>query len=274
MLMMLVCEASSQNNHRYYSYFSVKGEVSLPLTIKTNKRNYTVRYNGQCIEGNFTIYEVIDGNGRKVLDTSHDKMSYSSEESKYWYVFEYLYTNNSNSSSSSSSYSNNASSGFSDALVSFFTSGSNDADDCYPNLTFQAGVSNVYGEFIRAKGCLGEERGLYLYGGIGRDYIFDPKDPDYMGDNAKKKMTWHVGLGFYRAFTDSEIIFAFDYADTPIAPNKALNAWLGGAWYFANDSHLGIFGGIGACLGNFKSGETIETKLGFEAGLAYRFFSD
>ena len=274
--MLSFSEVSAQ--HSYVHYFSVRGNVCMPLTIKTNKGTYTIERNGEYISGNINILEVRDGNGRKVLDTTYDRRSISDGVSSYWYTFEYLYSDSSNASSSSSnnssSYSsgNNALGGLSSTLADFFTSGVNHPDDCYPNFTMKAGVSNVYGEFFQAKGCFGRASGLYIYGGIGRDFIFKAKDPDYLGDDAKKKMTWHAGLGFYRAFTDAEIVFSIDYADTPIAPNNALNFWIGGSWYFANDSHFGAFGGIGACFGNFKNGETIETKFGFEVGIAYRLF--
>lgn len=67
-------------------------------------------------------------------------------------------------------------------------------DPAYSNLTLQTGVSRVHGEFIRAKACLGGQTGYVVYGGVGRDWLFDAKNEKFLGPDAKK-LGWHAGLG-------------------------------------------------------------------------------
>ena len=58
-------------------------------------------------------------------------------------------------------------------------------DPAYSNLTLQTGVSTVHGEFIRAKACLGGQTGYVVYGGVGRDWLFDAKNEKFLGPDAK-----------------------------------------------------------------------------------------
>ena len=149
-------------------------------------------------------------------------------------------------------------------------------DPAYSNLTFQTGISRVHGEFIRAKACLGGQTGYVLYGGVGRDWLFDAKNEKFLGPDAKK-MGWHVGLGYYGGNLDGEtatgeFAFMMDYSETPMVNNGSLNLWLEGTWYFGADGHLGAFGGLGYSIGNFKKGEKQKYNFIFEIGLAYRFY--
>lgn len=273
--LVLVATCVLAQQKAYVHYFSARGDVSLPLTIKTNKGDYVIKRNGESITGNITIWEVRDGNGRKVMDTTADRQKATSTMSEYWYDFQYLYADSSQGSGSSSSESTSSYSSSGNPFEGLFSglapSGNYD-DDCYPNFTMQAGLSNVYGEFIRAKGCLGGETGFVMYGGIGRDFLFSAKNPDFKGPHAKKSMTWHAGIGLYRAFTGGEFVFTCDYAETPLVENGSLNFWLGGTWYFAAEDHLGAFGGIGYSGGNLKQGEKMKGNFIFEVGVAYRLF--
>lgn len=149
-------------------------------------------------------------------------------------------------------------------------------DPAYSNLTAQVGLSRVHGEFIRAKACLGGQTGYVLYGGVGRDWLFDAKNEKYLGPNAKK-LGWHAGLGYYGGDLNGETAtgefsLMMDYAETPMVNNGSLNLWLEGTWYFGVGGHLGAFGGLGYSIGNFKKEEKQKYNFIFEIGLAYRFY--
>lgn len=148
-------------------------------------------------------------------------------------------------------------------------------DPAYPNFTFQAGLSRVHGEFIRGKACLGGRTGYVLYGGIGRDWIFNPGNSDYIGPNAKS-LAWHAGLGYYGGDLNGmtatgEFAILMDYAQTPLVDNGSLNFWLEGTWYFGAKGHLGAFGGFGFSLGDLKDEKPTGNFI-FEIGLSYRLY--
>ena len=148
-------------------------------------------------------------------------------------------------------------------------------DPAYSNLTFQAGLSRVHGEFIRAKACLGGQTGYVLYGGVGRDWLFNAKNEKYIGSDAKK-LGWHAGLGYYGGDLNGEtatgeFALLMDYAETPMVDNGSLNLWLEGTWYFGADGHFGAFGGLGVSGGNLKN-DKLTWNFIFEIGLAYRFY--
>jgi len=144
-------------------------------------------------------------------------------------------------------------------------------DPSYPNITVQVGMSRVHGEFIRGKACLGGAGGFVLYGGVGRDWIFNPKNSDYIGPDAKS-LAWHAGAGYYFGGDNGEFNITMDYARTPMVENGSLNFLIDGTWYFGVNNHLGAFGGLGFSLGNFKA-EKPKVNFIFEIGLAYRLFN-
>lgn len=148
-------------------------------------------------------------------------------------------------------------------------------DPAYSNLTLQTGVSRVHGEFVRAKACLGGQTGYVLYGGVGRDWLFDAKNEKFLGPDAKK-MGWHAGLGYYGGDLNGEtatgeFALLMDYAETPMVDNGSLNLWLEGTWYFGANGHFGAFGGLGVSGGNLKN-DKLTWNFIFEIGLAYRFY--
>ena len=148
-------------------------------------------------------------------------------------------------------------------------------DPAYPNFTFQAGLSRVHGEFVRAKACLGGQTGYVLYGGVGRDWLFNVKNEKFIGPDAKK-LGWHAGLGYYGGDLNGEtatgeFALMMDYAETPMVDNGSLNLWLEGTWYFGANGHFGAFGGLGVSGGNLKN-DKLTWNFIFEIGLAYRFY--
>ena len=144
-------------------------------------------------------------------------------------------------------------------------------DPSYPNFTIQAGLSRVHGEFIRGKLCLGGAGGYVLYGGVGRDWIFNPKNVDYIRPDGKS-LACHAGMGYYFGGDDGEFNIMMDYAQTPMVEHGSLNFLIDGTWYFGVNNHLGAFGGLGFSLGNFKKKSPVVNFI-FEVGLAYRLFN-
>ena len=211
------------------------------------------------------------------MDLTADRWSYpTSGPYERWFIFNSLYPQSQdNEVNQSSTYNNYQRSDNWDRLYNNVRSRSRLYDPAYPNITFQAGMSRVHGEFIRAKACLGGQSGFVLYGGLGRDWLFDAKNPDYMGPDGKK-IGWHAGVGMYGGdlngeTTTGEFAFLIDYAETPLIENGSINIWLEGTWYFGCEGHLGAFAGLGYSIGNLKA-EKLKGNFIYELGLAIRLF--
>ena len=258
----------------------------MPVTVKHSRGQFTFYDNGYRIDGPIDYVEAWDCQGRKIMDTTpKERGSWTSNPCISKYVFKELYPQSNQKETDfqsnygnygSDSYSSGYSSGW-DKLADGVRKGSHIYDPAYPNITFQAGLSRVHGEFLRAKACLGGRTGYILYGGIGRDYLFDAKNEDYIGNDAKTTC-WHVGLGYYGGDLNGEtatgeFAFMMDYAQTPLVKNGSLNLWLEGTWYFGLEGRLGAFGGIGYSMGDFsEEAEKPIFNFIFEIGIAYRIF--
>lgn len=289
LLSIMVC---AQEQTQYINYFSADGDVCLPVRVKHSRGEFTFSYNGYRVDGPINYVEAWDCQGRKILDTTPDSGGgYSTDKNKpivYEYVFTQLYPQSPNNNNSyqddidySQDYNNQTNSptngsNWIEDLGKKVDVGRHRYDPAYSNITFQAGLSKVHGEFVRAKACLGGMTGFVLYGGIGKDWVFDAKNEDFIGPDAKK-FCWHAGMGFYGGdlngvTTNGEFALLMDYADSPLAKGGTLNIWLEGTWYFAAKGHFGAFGGIGFSWGNIKDEKHPITNFIFEVGLAVRFF--
>lgn len=272
---------------QYVNYFYVKGDVCLPVRVKHSRGEFMVYSNGSRYDGPLDYVEAWDCRDRKIMDTTPKSGGgYNSDHRpiEYTYIFENLYPEEDtqegyNGSSAGNGYSSGGSESWMDPVIRSVERGRKIPDPAYPNITFQAGISRIHGEFIRAKGCLGGRTGFIAYGGVGRDWIFNPKNPDFIGPNAKKKLAWHAGLGIYGGDLNGEtatgeFAFMMDYAESPLVKNGSLNMWLEGTWYFGADGHFGAFGGLGCSMGDLKKseGEKMTWNFIFEIGLAYRLF--
>ena len=281
LMVLLSTKMSAQDGRQYINYFYVKGNVCIPVTVKHSRGQFTIYENGERHDGALSYVEAYDCQGRHIISPTLGNDSYSTDRSKPIirnYTFEYLYPEEGQDDESGTDYRR---SNYSDGsnrtrdLQRSVERGRTRYDPAYSNLTLQAGVSRVHGEFIRAKACLGGQTGYVLYGGIGRDWLFDAKNENFLGPDAKK-LGWHAGLGYYGGDLNGEtatgeFALLLDYAETPMVDNGSLNLWLEGTWYFGADGHFGAFGGLGASGGNLKN-DKLTWNFIFEIGLAYRFY--
>jgi len=185
---------------------------------------------------------------------------------------------NSSSSSSSSYSNNNSSSSRSDSrsslagatgatlgtaagglmaagLAGTLTGGST---ECYPNIQLQVGASHVYAEFARIKWMIGggAGMGMVLYGGVGKEYIFDIKNENMLDEwTDHKRLPWHAGLGAF-FITDSynnshDLTLAMTFTETPAITNYAVMLDLTWSKYFGSN-RFGFFIGGGIGIGDTK----------------------
>ena len=118
----------------------------------------------------------------------------------------------------------------------------------YPYLAISLGMSRVYGEFARLKVCFGSYGGYAVYGGVGKDWIFN-------GEN-KDCLAWHVGMGYYLSpgyDNEHEILLGINYAETPVCEGGSVNLDLGYTYHIPRlNNRLGIYVGAGVGGGNIK----------------------
>ena len=128
--------------------------------------------------------------------------------------------------------------------------------DGYPYLATSFGLSKLYGEYVRLKASLGKYAGYTLYGGIGKDWLFN-------GDN-KDKLSWHVGLGYYLVPDDGhEVTLGIAYSETSVVEGGALSFDIGYSYFFPfTNERVGVFAGTGIGIGNLK--EALNSKEGEE----------
>ena len=282
MMVLLSSPMSAQDERQYINYFYVKGDVCLPVRVKHSGGEFYVYTNGERHNGFLSYVEAWDCQNRHIISPTLANDGYSTDKTKPIvrnYTFEYLYSEDKKDDSDYSLESTKKytyrSSNWMDDIGRSVERGRNRYDPAYSNLTLQAGVSRVHGEFIRAKACLGGQTGYVLYGGVGRDWLFDAKNEKFLGPDAKK-MGWHAGLGYYGGDLNGEtatgeFALMMDYAETPMVDNGSLNLWLEGTWYFGASGHFGAFGGLGVSGGNLKN-DKLTWNFIFEIGLAYRFY--
>ena len=126
----------------------------------------------------------------------------------------------------------------------------------YPYLSANLGASRMFGEFFRLKACLGGLAGYELYGGVGKDWMFNGKNKD--------KLAWHAGIGYYMAIDENkEFTMGITYSENPIEEGGALGMDLAYTYYLPSTKNiLGFFGGAGFGIGNLK--EALKSKEGEE----------
>ena len=110
--------------------------------------------------------------------------------------------------------------------------------DGYPCAQLQLGASHNYGEFARLKCCLGGLAGYMLYGGIGKEYVFDGINND--------ELLWHAGIGYFANTGDGQdFTWSMNYANSPQARKGSLNMEFGYSWFFGDKQLYGVFAGAG-----------------------------
>lgn len=250
--------------------FKVGGDICEPVKLKTSNGTYTVR-GSITINGNLSWFEAYDCQGRHIINPIGSTSVRTGQPTIRTYVLKTLYdTSNSNVSGNSNTYRRevqensvnvvgNAVSHFGSSMGKMAYSGMRYSAVGYPNLTLNLGASRMYGEFARLKACLGGAGGFILYGGVGKDWIFN-------SDN-KDKLSWHGGLGYYGIWGDDdeqEFNMGVTFSETSVCSGYALSMDLMYNYYFGHSTRFGVFGGLGLGIGNLK--EAFKTKEGEEFG--------
>ena len=282
LLFIFLLPVSINAQRQYISYFSVGGNVCLPVTVKHQSGQFSIYNNNQRVDGKIVVREAFDCQGRRIVNTQPQSHEYETNPDVTidHYVFSNLYqqvmeydSDGTLESAETGGIENPVTQGatnLTNSLSNITYERWHVISDPYPNVTMQTGLSNIYGEYFRAKFCIGGAAGSVLYGGFGRDYLFDAKNEKYIGPDAKT-FCWHIGLGLYLGGEHSEFALLMDYADTPLVANGSLNLMYEGSWYCLLDGHLGLFGGLGCSIGDLDAKEP-KINFIFEAGIAFRFF--
>lgn len=250
--------------------FKVGSDICEPVTLKTSKGTYTVR-GSITINGNLSWFEAYDCQKRQIVNPGASTSVRSGQSTIRTYVLKTLYHDSSSGTSDNTStyrrevqentvnVVGNAVSHLGSSMGQMACSGMGYSAVGYPNLTLNLGASRMYGEFARLKACLGGAGGFILYGGVGKDWIFN-------SDN-KDKLSWHGGLGYYGIWGDDdeqEFNLGVTFSETPVCPGYALSMDLSYNYYFGNSTRFGVFGGLGLGVGNLK--EAFKTEEGEKFG--------
>ena len=116
-----------------------------------------------------------------------------------------------------------------------------------PYLGLDLGASVFYGEFARLIFATGNVSGFYLYGGVGRDIIFDRKNSD--------RLLWHAGAGMRYSFDRDHVSMGVVYGENPLCYNQGVLLEFVWHRYFGNSRRIGMFAGGGVGLGDFGANE-------------------
>lgn len=119
--------------------------------------------------------------------------------------------------------------------------------DGYPNVQLCVGLSRYFGEFARLKGQFGGASGFILYGGVGKDWLFDLRNKD--------RLSWHAGMGYYITadYKDqSDFSLGISYAETPVVAGGAVGVDLDYSYFFGRTKRFGFFVGGSAGVGEVR----------------------
>lgn len=245
-------EAVYDGSRTYLQYVSVN--------IGANHWQHIPKSKGNNPSSNDPVSKVPGNN--QPIDASSDDTSYS---------------NNSNANESIQEYAaNKLGESVGGAIGTGFTNlyerGLGQESDGYPNFQIRSGISRAYGEFIGLKWCIGGESGLALYGGVGKDWLFN-------GDN-HKKMLWHGGIGAYTSLEGDvdDLSFGITYSESAII-KQTLMLDVTYSRFFGEGQRIGFFvgGGIGyGNIGSLKEGEdgkliTRNTKFVWDLKIGISF---
>lgn len=116
-----------------------------------------------------------------------------------------------------------------------------------PYLGLDLGASVFYGEFARLIFATGNVSGFYLYGGVGRDILFDRMNSD--------RLLWHAGAGMRYSFDRDHVSMGVVYGENPLCYNQGVLLEFVWHRYFGNSRRIGMFAGGGVGLGDFGANE-------------------
>lgn len=250
--------------------FKIGGDVCPPVTLKTSKGTYTIN-SSITINGSLSWFEAYDCRNRHIVNPAASTSVRSGQPTVRTYILKTLYNDSSSGTSgntntyrrevqeNTANVVGNTVSNLGSSMGRMAYTGMQYSAVGYPNLTLNVGASRMYGEFARLKACLGGAGGLLLYGGVGKDWIFN-------SDN-KDKLSWHSGLGYYGIWGDDdeqEFNFGITFSETVVCPGYALSMDLSYNYYFGDSTRFGVFGGLGLGIGNLK--EAFKTEEGEKFG--------
>lgn len=292
---MAIAQDARDRDTEEYTVFEVASGISSPVKVETDKGTYSVNSTLR-LNGYVKVYSVYDSRGRKIMCDGHKgferKSTATANYKIYTYRFETLeYVPGSNSDSNSgnynsSNYNNSSSSGaefgrnMAKSVGRMAEGGMHINRDCYPNVEARVAISRAYGEYFDLRCHLGGATGYLLYGGIGKDWLFN-------GDN-KEKLAWHVGIGTYFAIDDNNTVaWGLSISETPVVENYAMMCDINYDYFWGKNKTFGVFGGLGLGAGHLKDGyfgfqeEEFGHRLGYEkivfvwdiqVGIAVRLF--
>lgn len=261
--------------------FTVGKNASTPISVSYGGKKYIV-YHSLTINTTGNTYSPSawdsEGNSLKYGVTSRTQTKGSDTYHYYTYTFSGRSTYGSPNSGGYSSESGSTSGGGYDAystgarigqgLAYLTASRSFDEEGAYPGLHAAVGLSKGFGEFVRIRLAAG---GFQIYGGVGKDWLFN-------GDN-KDKFLWHAGLGGYASLGDDnsrwgDVGFGVTVAENAAWENISLTFDVDLTCWFGRWRRVGVFGGGGIGWGDIKDvgkrGHHSEFAWNLEAGLIFR----
>lgn len=134
-----------------------------------------------------------------------------------------------------------------------------------PFLALQAGASICQGEFGRLRANFPGATGFTMFGGIGKELIFNR---DY-----KDKLTWHAGIGYYIA-TDPTYCVNLDLMAVKAASisDVGIMAQIDMNYFLPRCPRLGFFCGLGVGMGELSS-DDYKKLWEFSLGVTFKLFS-
>ena len=256
LLLFTFCEKAFSQN--VIVKINIGGEVVSPVTLSTSKGKIIVDGSATFNE-NISIYSGTDALGRQIVAPLGNSKIATGKPTVREYNIKTVYKPNNEDDEIvdySSGYENDGNRNITGSVTKTITSGAdkfidtaidgiNYKTDGYPNAQLALGISRVYGEFARLKLCLGGAGGFTLYGGIGKDLLFNSENSDVTA--------WHAGIGWYLSSDENkDFTIGLCYSETPVVDRGALMADLSYSYFFGSKMLFGIFGGGGIGLGKIK----------------------
>lgn len=261
--------------------FIVGNNVCTPITVRVGGNSYTVYSSVTISQVNGTV-TATDCDGRK-LKYEYGNDSGTKNGRRYshsTYTFRNTYNasdNNRNSSgyNENSNYNSGGGYNYSEAgarigqgLAHATSSRAFTEGGAYPGLHANMGLSKGFGEFLRLRLAAG---GFQVYGGIGKDWMFN-------GIN-KDKFLWHAGFGGYLSLGPDfsrwgDVSFGLSVAENAAWENLSLTLDVGFNYWFGRWKRIGVFTGAGIGWGDIKDlgkeGHHTKTAWNLEAGISFR----